>query len=69
MARAKGLNNIAVVFAALVGVLNEQGNGRTCCQTLIDARQNLNGIGLVALSDKFGGARAAAIKVGLNVCL
>ena len=69
MARAKCLNNVAVIFAALVGVLNEQRNGRSGCQTLVHARQNLNRVGFVALSDKFGSTRPAAIQIGLDVRL
>ena len=63
------MDYVAVIFAALVGVLNEQRNGRTRCKTLVHARQNLNRVGFVALSDKFRSTRPAAIKVGLDVRL
>ncbi len=49
------------MFAALVGVLNEQRNGRAGCKTLVHTRQNLNRVGFVALRDKFGSTRPAAI--------
>ena len=69
MARAKRLQDVAVVLAALVGVANQQANRRAGGDALVHARQNLNRIGLVALGDVAAGARAAAVQVGLNVGL
>ena len=53
MARAEGVQNIAVVFAALVGVFDEQANRRTGGFAFINAAQNLDRIGFVALGDEF----------------
>jgi len=69
MARSKGLNNVAVVFTALIGILNQQRDGCSRGQALVNTRQNLHGVGFVSLGDEFGCARPPAIKVRLNVSL
>ncbi len=69
MAGPKRLQNIPVIFAALVGVLNQQRNRRSCGFTLIDTAQNLNHVWFLALGHMATGSWTAAVKVGLNVCL
>ena len=61
MAWAKCLQQITVVFAALVGVLNQQGDGRASCFAFINARKNLNLIGFVALRDMATGTWTTSI--------
>ena len=69
MTRTKGLQNIAVVFAALVCIFNKQANRCASGFTLVHARQNLNRIGLVSLRNVPTGAGAATVKVSLNIGL
>ena len=69
MARAEGLQNIAVVLAALVGVLNQQGDGCAGGHALVNAAQDLHLIGFLALGDMAAGAWAAAIQIMLYVGL
>ena len=69
MAGPKGLHDGAVIFAALVGVFDQQANRRAGRLAFKNARQNLDRIGLIALGDKAAGAGAAAIEIGLNVGL
>ena len=49
MARAEGLGNIAIILRSLIGVFDHQLDGRTGCLAFEHARQDLHGIGLVAL--------------------
>ena len=68
MTGAESLNNVTVVFASLICVLNQQRNGRACGEALINTRQNLNRIGFIALGYKFRSAWPPAVEVGLDVC-
>ena len=61
MAWAESLQQVAVVFAALVGVLNQQGNGRAGCFTFIDTRENLHLVRFVALGDMATGAWTTSV--------
>ena len=67
MAGAEGVEQVAVILAALVGVVDQQRDRRAGGQALEHARQDLHRIGLVALRDMPAGAGAAAIEVGLDV--
>ena len=69
MAGSKGLQDIAVVFAALVGVLNQERDGCAGGHALIDATQDLHLVGLLALGHMAAGAGAAAVEVVLYVGL
>jgi hypothetical protein len=69
MTGTEGLQDVAVVLAALVGVLDQQANRGAGGQALVHARDNLHRIGLVALGDEFAGAGAAAVQVGLDIGL
>ena len=69
VAGAEGFQNIAVVLAALVGVLNQKRNRRAGGFALVDAAQNLHRVGLVALGHKAAGAGAAAVQVVLDIGL
>ena len=66
MTGPKRLQNISVIFAALVGVLNQQRNRRSCGFTLIDTAQNLNHVRFLALGHMATGAWTSAVKVGFN---
>ncbi|MNT13313.1 hypothetical protein D3C72_1482790 [compost metagenome] len=69
MAGAKALGDVAVILAALVGVADQQGDGRARGLALIHAGEDFHRIGLVALRDVAAGARAAPVQVGLDVGL
>ena len=63
----KGLQDIAIVLTALVGVLDEEGNRGTGGQALVHAREDLHRIGFVALGHEGAGARTTPVEVGLDV--
>jgi hypothetical protein len=67
--RAKGLQNIAVVFAALVGVLDQQANRCARGLALENARQDLHLVGFIALRHVPAGTGATAVKFDLNISL
>ena len=67
MSWPESLQDVAVIFAALVGVLNQQRNRGARGPALIDARQNLHLVRLLALGHMTAGARAAAVKLRLDV--
>ena len=69
MAWAEGLQNVAVVFAALVGVLDQQRNRRAGGFAFVHARHNLHLVGFITLGHMAAGARAATVQVKLDVCL
>ena len=69
MAGPEGLQDVAVVFAALVGVFDQQADRRASGFAFIYAAQNFDRIGLIALGDVAAGARAAAVQVALDVSL
>ena len=67
MAGAEGVEDVAVVLAALVGVADQQADRRAGGQALVDAREDLHRVGLVALRHVAAGAGAAAVEFGLDV--
>ena len=69
MAGAKLLRDLAIVLAALVGVLDQQRDRRAGGPAFVDAAQDLHRVGLVALRDVAAGAGAAAVEVALDVGL
>jgi len=69
MSWAKGLQDVAVVFAALVGVVNQKRNRRAGGHALVDAAQDLHLVRLLALCHMAAGAGAAAVEVVLDVGL
>ncbi len=69
MAGAEGVEDVAVVLAALVGVADQQRDRRAGGQALVHAGQDLHRIGLVALRHVAAGAGAAPVQVGLDVGL
>jgi hypothetical protein len=69
MAGAEGLQDVAVVLAALVGVADQQADRRAGGLALVNAGEDLDGVGLVALRHMAAGARAAAVQVDLDVRL
>lgn len=69
MTRPEGLEKLGVVFASLVRVGDQQGNRGAGGDALIDAREDLNLIALLALRDEATGSRTASIQVGLDIFL
>ncbi len=67
MTGAEAACNVAVVLAALIGVADQQGNWRAGGTAFVDAGEDLDRIGLVALSHMPTGARAATVQFRLNV--
>ena len=58
---AKGLQDVAVVLAALVGVLNQQRNRGAGGLTFVHTRQDLHLVGFVALRHMAAGTGAATV--------
>jgi hypothetical protein len=69
VAGAKGLGNVAVVLAALVGVADQQRDRGAGGPALVHAREDFYRIGLVALGHELRGAGPAAIELNLDVGL
>jgi hypothetical protein len=69
MAGTEGLQDVAVVLAALVGVADQQGNRCAGGLALVHAGEDLDRVGLVALRDELAGAGAAAVQIALDVGL
>src|SRR3990167_8401728 len=69
MTRAEGLQDVAVVLAALVGVADQQGDRRAGGLALVHATEDFHRVGLVALGHELAGAGAAAVQIGLDVGL
>ena len=67
MAGTEGLQDVAVVLAALVGVADQQRNRGARGLALVDTAQDLDGIRLVALGHMARGARTATVQIGLEV--
>ena len=67
MAGAKGVQDVAVVLAALVGVADKQGDGRAGSLALEHAGEDFHLIGFLPLRDVAAGAGAAAVEIGLDV--
>ena len=69
MPGAEGVEQVAVVLAALVGVVDQQRNRRAGGAAFEHAAQNLHRVGFVALGHMAAGARAAPVQVALDVRL
>ena len=69
MTGAKGVEQVGVVAAARILVADHQRDRRAGGHALVQARQDLDGVGLVALRHVAAGAGAAAVEVGLDVGL
>ena len=69
MTGAEGVQDIAIVFATLIGVFNQQSDRRSRGFTFVHPAQNPNCVRLIALGDEFRCTRAAAIQVPLNIRL
>ena len=67
MPRPKRIGNGAVVFTTCINVTNQQRNRCTGGFALIDPRQNLNLVCLLALRHVARGAGATTIKFNLNI--
>src|SRR5439155_18136144 len=66
---AKGLADVAVVLAALVGIADQQADRRAGGAAFVDAGEDLRRIGLVALRHVPRGAGTTAVEFGLDVGL
>ena len=69
MAGAKGFEDVAVVLAPLVRVLNHERNRGAGGFAFVHTAQNLHRIRFIALGHMAAGAGAAAVQVDLNVGL
>ena len=67
MAGAEAVLDLAVVLAALVLVLDQQGDRGAGGQPLEGAGENADLVRLLPLRDEAGGAGAAAIEEGLDI--
>jgi hypothetical protein len=67
MPGAEGVQQVAVVLAALVGVADQQADRGAGGPAFVDAGQDLHAVGLGALRDMAVLARAAAVQLGLDV--
>ena len=67
MAGAELPRDIAVIFAALVGVANQQRNRGAGGFPLEHARQNFHFVRLAPLGNMAAGAGFAAVQIGLNI--
>ena len=67
VAGAVGVGNVRVVVGALVGVGDEQADGRAGSQALEQARLNVHGVGLLAGRGEVGLAGPAPVEGGLNM--
>jgi hypothetical protein len=65
--RAEGVEDVAVVLAALVGVADQQADRRARGAAFIDTRQDLHRVGFVALRNVAAGAGTAAVEFDLDV--
>ncbi len=69
MTGPEGLQDVAVVLAALVGVFDQEADRRAGGLALVHAGQDFHRVGFVALRHMAAGAGAAAIQITLNVGL
>jgi purine-binding chemotaxis protein CheW len=69
MAGAEGLQQVAVVLAALIGIADEQGDGCAGGAAFEHPREDLDLVSLLALGHVAAGAGAAAVQLGLDVGL
>ena len=67
VAGAELLGDGAVVFAALVGVADQQGDGSAGGFALEDAGKDFHAVGFAALGNVAAGAGFAAVEIGLDV--
>ena len=67
MPRAKPIQNVAVIFRALIRVVDDQGNRRTRGFTLENTGKNLHFIGFAPLCGVAALPWLAPIKVNLNI--
>ena len=58
MAGPECLKDVAVIFGSLIGVANEQGDGRARGEPLVNTGQDFDLIWFVTLGYKLGGTRA-----------
>ena len=65
----EGLQNVAVILAALVGVVDQQANGCAGGAPLVHPAHDLNRVRFIALGHELAGAGAATIQIGLDVRL
>jgi hypothetical protein len=67
MAGSKGVQQVRVVLAALVGVPDQQGDRRAGGEALEHARDDLDLVVLLPLRDMPRGAGPAPVELGLDV--
>ena len=69
MTGPESLKNLRIVLASLIGVGDQQGDGRAGGEPFINARENLNLIAFLALGDEAARSRATPVQIGLYVLL
>jgi hypothetical protein len=69
MAGAEARRDVAVILGALVGVLDQQRDGRAGGLPLEHAGEDAHRVGFLPLRGEFGLARPAAVQPGLDVRL
>lgn len=67
MGRAEQVLDRRIVLGFLIGVADQEADGRTGCLALEDPRENLDFIGLLTLRGVAAGARLAPVEVALQV--
>ena len=68
MTGAKRVHDVAVVFAALILIANQQTNWSTRCHAFKNAGKNFNLVCFLTLSDMAGSAWLASVQIGLQIC-
>jgi hypothetical protein len=69
VAGAIRFGDVAIVFGALIGILDHQADGGAGCPAFEDTRKDADDIGLLPLGCKFGRAGAALVEERLDVGL
>ena len=69
MARSESLQDVLVILAALIGVVDQERDGCAGGFALIHTAQDVNLVRLLALGDMAAGAGPTTIQILLNVSL
>lgn len=56
-----------VVLAAVVGIAHDESDGRSCCASFVEARQDFYVIGFVAACREWALARSASAEFALHL--
>ena len=67
VARTKGVDEIAVITAALIFVPDQEGNGSARGVALEHSGEDFNAVGFLSLCDMTGGTRFTPVEIELNI--